>query len=144
MRHSIVDTSVLYAAAYRRDERHEDGLAILRGIDTAELPTGLVLDHVLAETINGLTVNAGHDAAVDFLDRIERNERFEVRSLTTDAFATAKSAFRRHARLSLVDACIVAFARTNDVGYCYAFDDDFDGFDELSRLDVAVNPYAPD
>ena len=73
MPRAVVDTSVLFAAAYRRDTCHDDGLAILHGIDTAGLPEAVVLDYVLAETLNGLTTHAGHDAGVDFLDRIEEN-----------------------------------------------------------------------
>jgi len=40
---------------------------ILHGIDTAGLPEAVVLDYVLAETLNGLTTHAGHESAVDFL-----------------------------------------------------------------------------
>jgi len=47
-----------------------------------------LLDFVLAETLNGLTTHAGHDAAVDLLDRIEENARFHIDALTTDALAT--------------------------------------------------------
>lgn len=57
----LLDTSVLFAAAYRRDSAHDDALPILRGIDDGSLPEGVVLDYVLAETLNGLTTHAGHD-----------------------------------------------------------------------------------
>lgn len=144
MQYAVLDTSVLYAAAYRRDERHDDGIAILQGIDSTELPEGLVPDYVLAETLNGLTINAGHSAAVDFLERVEGNERFHVRTLTTDAFATAKGAFKRYERLSFVDACIVALARAEGVEYLYSFDDDFDGLEDLTRLGSALDPFAPE
>ena len=37
------------------------------------------------------TTHAGHDAAIDLLDRIEENARFHIDSLTTDALATGKA-----------------------------------------------------
>jgi hypothetical protein len=140
MPRALIDTSVLFAAAYRRDRAHDRGLSILRGVDDSSLPEAVVLDHVLAETINGLTTKAGHEVAVDFLDRIEENTRFHVESLNAAAFATAKGLFRRYEPLSLVDACLVAYSQTTELRYLYAFDDDFDAVDGVVRLDTASNP----
>jgi hypothetical protein len=144
MPRALVDTTVLFAAAYRPDGAHDDALPILRGIDTADLPEAVVLDYVLAETLNGLTMYAGHDAATDFLDRIEENTRFHIDSLTGDAFATGKALFRRHERFSFVDACIVAYMQTEGLGYLYAFDDDFDAAEDVYRLETATDPYQPE
>lgn len=141
---ALVDTTVLFAAAYRRDEAHEDALPILRGIDTADLPEAVILEYVLAETLNGLTTHAGHDAAVDFLDRVEENARFRIDSLTADEFAAAKELFRQYSRFSFVDAAIVAYMQAEGLGYLYAFDDDFDAAADVYRLDVATNPYQPE
>lgn len=141
MPRALVDTSVLFAAAYRRDGAHEDALPILQGIDAAELPEAVILDYVLAETLNGLTTHAGHEAAIDFLDRIEENTRFHIDSLTGDAFATGKALFRQYERFSFVDACIVAYMQTEGLGYLYAFDDDFDAATDVYRLNTATNPY---
>jgi predicted nucleic acid-binding protein len=140
MPRALVDTTVLFAAAYRRDGSHETALPILRGVDDGTLPEAVVLDYVLAETLNGLTTHAGHDAAVDILDRVEENARFHVASLTTDALATGKALFRRHAPLSFVDACIVAYMRTEGLGYLYALDDDFDAVEDVYRLGTATDP----
>ena len=144
MPRALVDTTVLFAAAYRHDGAHDDALPILRGLDTGDLPEAVILDYVLAETLNGLTTHAGHDAAVDFLDRVEENTRLHVDSLTTDAFATAKGLFRQHERFSFVDACIVAYMQLEGLGYLYAFDDDFDAAEDVYRLDVATDPYQPE
>jgi predicted nucleic acid-binding protein len=141
MARALVDTTVLFAAAYRRDSAHDEALPILRGIDDGSLPEGVVLDYVLAETLNGLLTHAGHGAAVDLLDRIEENARFHVASLNADAFAGGKALFRQHDPLSFVDACIVAYMQNEGVDYLYAFDDDFDAV--VSRLDTATDPYDP-
>ena len=139
----LIDTSVLFAAAYRRDSAHEDARPILRGVDDGSLPEAVVLDYVLAETLNGLTTHAGHDAAVDFLDRIEENDRFHVESVGSGTLAAGKAAFRRYESLSFVDGCLVGYMQAEDVGYLYAFDDDFDVVEGLSRLDTPTNPYDP-
>lgn len=144
MPRALVDTSVLFAAGYRRDGAHDDALPVLRGIDTAALPEAVILDYVLAETLNGLTTHAGHSAAVDFFDRIEENARFHIDSLTSDGFATAKGLFRQYEQFSFVDAAIVAYMQSDGLEYLYAFDDDFDVVADVHRLDTATNPYRPE
>jgi predicted nucleic acid-binding protein len=143
MPRTLVDTTVLFAAAYRRDGAHDAALPILHGIDDGRLPEAIVLDYVLAETLNGLTTHAGHDAAVDLLDRIEGNARVHIDALTADALATGKARFRRHEPLSFVDACLVAYMQTEGLDYLYALDDDFDAVDDVRRLETATNPYDP-
>lgn len=98
---------------------------------------------MLAETLNGLVTHAGHDAAVDLLDRIEENARFHLDSLNTDALAAGKALFRQHESLSFVDACIIAYMQTEGLGYLYAFGDDFDAAEDVHRLDTATNPNEP-
>lgn len=144
MPRALVDTTVLFAAAYRRDAAHEAALPILQGVDSGDLPEVVILDFVLAETLNGLTARAGHDAAVDFLDRVEENTRIHLDSLTADAFAMAKGIFRQFERFSFVDACVVAYMQTEGLGYLYAFDEDFDAAEDVYRLDSAMNPYQPE
>lgn len=144
MARACIDTTVLFAAAYRRDSVHSEGLPILRGADDGSLPEAVVLDYVLAETLNGLTTHAGHDAAVDLLDRLEENPRFHVESLNTDGVATGKALFRRHRPLSFVDAALVAYMQSQELTYLYAFDDDFDAIQDVVRLETATNPFAPE
>ncbi len=141
MPRALLDTSVLFAAAYRRDSRHADGLSIAREVDAGSLPEGVVLDYVLAETLNGLVTHAGHEQAVDFLDRVEENTRFHVETLDADGFSTAKSLFRQHEILSLVDACLVAYGLVTETEYLYAFDSDFDAVSGITRLNTPTNPY---
>jgi len=90
MPRAVIDTTVLFAAAYRRDSAHTEALPILQGVDAGDLPEAVVLDYVLAETLNGLTTHTGHDAAVDLLDRLEENARFHIDSLNRDALERGK------------------------------------------------------
>lgn len=143
MPRALIDTSVLFAAAYERDSSHDAALPVLRGIDDGTLPEIVVIDYVLAETLNGLTTYAGHTAAVDLLDRVEENARFHIDTLTTDAVATGKALFRQHESFSFVDASIVAYLQTEELEYLYAFDSDFDAAENVYRLDTPMNPYDP-
>ncbi|MCU4719034.1 PIN domain-containing protein [Halapricum hydrolyticum] len=144
MPRALLDTSVLFAAGYRRDGAHDDALPILTGVDTAHLPEAVILDYVLAETLNGLATHAGHSAAVDFLGRLEENARFHIDSITTDEFAAAKGLFRQYEQFSFVDSAIVAYMQAEGLGYLYAFDDDFDVAEDVYRLETATDPYRPD
>lgn len=140
---AALDTTVLYAAADRSDEWHADALEIVGGVDDGSLPEGAVVEFVLAETLNGLVTNLSHPSAVDYLDRIEANDRVEIVRLTKDAFASGKAAFRRHSRLSLVDGLVVGHMRDRGIEYLYSFDTDFDGLEGVTRLSTPDNPFAP-
>ena len=141
---AALDTTVLYAAADANDERHEDALPILRGIDAGSLPEGDVIEFVLGETLNGVVRNLSHGSAVDYLDRIEANGRFDISRLTTDAFATGKAIFRQRSQLSLVDGLIVGHMRDRGIRYLYSFDSGFDGIDDVTRLTRPENPFQPE
>jgi len=96
MPRALIDTSVLFAAASKRDTSHDAALPVLHGIDHGTLPEAVVFEYVLAETLKGLMTHASHDAAVDLLDRIVENAHFHIDSLTTDALATRKVLFLQH------------------------------------------------
>jgi predicted nucleic acid-binding protein len=142
MPEAVVDTTVLFAAAYPRDTRHEEGFELLRAFDGGNLPEAVVIDYVLAETLNGLNERAGSELATDFLTRLEESGMFHVRNTTTGLFADAKAVFRRYEKLSFVDAVIIAYMRDTDLDYLYSFDEGFD-VAEVHRLDEAVNPFEP-
>lgn len=141
---AVLDTTVLYAAADVSDARHDDALPILRGVDDGSLPEGRVVDYVLGETLNGVVRNLSHSSAVDYLDRIVANNRFDVSRPTSDAFATGKEVFRNHRRLSLVDGLIVGYMRDRGLEYLYSFDAGFDGVLGVTRLSTPTNPFAPE
>lgn len=140
---AVLDTTVLYAGADASDARHDEALPILRGVDDGSLPEGSVVDFVLGETLNGLVRNVSHASAVDYLDRLEANARFDIDRPNADAFATGKDVFRRHRRLSLVDGLVVGYMRERDLEFIYSFDAGFDGVGGVTRLSTADDPYAP-
>lgn len=137
----LVDTTVLYAAANSRASRHEVALDIVRGADRDSLPSLLIPDPVLIETMNGLTKDVGKAVAVDFLSRLYSGSQFEIVREPIIVWNTALETFEQIDRLSLADAMLVASARHHDIEYCYSFDDDFDGFDSFTRLVTPDNPF---
>jgi predicted nucleic acid-binding protein len=54
MPRALVDTTVRFAAVYRREESHDDALPILPGMDAGTLSEAVILESVLAETLTGL------------------------------------------------------------------------------------------
>ena len=140
--HALVDTNVLYGAFQRRDQFHNEALPIVKGADTRDLPTCIVLDFVLAETMNALTQELTHEETIEALSMLRESTGFEIRRTTNEVWATGLSVYEEHAHLSLVDAILVADARATDTPYCYSFDDGFDSIDGVQRLHTPTNPYS--
>ena len=78
--------------------------------------------------------------AVDFLDRLEENARFQLDAPTAGMRTAAESMFRRHERLSFVDAALIGYADTEGLDRLYAFDSDFDAVDGVARLASPTDP----
>jgi predicted nucleic acid-binding protein len=120
----FVDTSAWVALAARRDEHHDDALALLRRLDDETLVTS---NHVVGETWTFLNRRYGHAVAVSFLDRAESSERVEVvfveHELEVDALAWLRR--REDREYSFVDATSFAVMRTWGIARALAFDGDF-------------------
>jgi predicted nucleic acid-binding protein len=138
--HALVDTNVLYGAFQQRDQFHDEGLSIATAADARDLPTCVVLDFVLAETMNALTQELAHEETTEALSMVRESAGFEIRRTTNEVWATGLGVYEGHAHLSLVDAILVAYARTTDTPYCYSFDDGFDSVDGVQRLHTPTNP----
>lgn len=140
---ALVDTGVLYAAFQRRDEFHETGLSIVRDADRDALPQLVVLDFVLAETMNALTRQLAPDDARRALEMVEESVGFEIVRTSNAVWSVGLATYRRIDQLSLVDAMLVAYSRTHDCSYLYSFDTGFDGVAGLTRLNTNADPYQP-
>ena len=137
---ALLDTNVLFAAASARDRYHDRASAIVAGIDSSELPSALITDYVVAETMNLTRERLGSGVATDLLDRLTEGAQFEVVHTAQADFTAAKALFRTYSELSFVDATLVAYADRQGVDICYSFDDDLDVVPELTRLDTATDP----
>jgi predicted nucleic acid-binding protein len=128
----FVDTSFWVALRNRRDSRHDEARALLR--EHADEPL-LTSNHVRGETWTFLRRRSGHDAAVGFLDAVDRSPRLTVLFVSDDMEEVALRWLRRHdeREFSFVDATSFVIMRTERIHNALAFDGDFSaaGFHEL-------------
>lgn len=141
MTRALLDATVLIAAADADDADHDVGLEILRGVDHGELPTGVVTNEALLETLNYVEERLSHERAVDLLDRFVRGSHFELPYNPKKNYGLGRSLFRDTAGLNFGDCMQTAFMQSRGIEYVYSFDDDFDEVDGIDRLNSAVDPY---
>ncbi len=128
----FVDSSAWVALGLRSDDRHPVAAALLASTGDRPLVTS---NHVRGETWTFLRRRAGHRAAVDFLDRIERSPRVRTEHLSQaiEEEALAWLRVRGEREYSFVDATSFAFMSSEGIAEALAFDGDFSaaGFVEL-------------
>lgn len=139
---SLVDTNVLYGAFQRRDQFHDEALSIVKAADARDLPVCVVLDFVLAETMNALTQEITHKETTEALSKLRQSSGFEVRRTPNRIWTAGFGMYEQYAHLSLVDAILAAYISEADTPYLYSFDDGFDSIDGVQRLNVPINPYS--
>lgn len=128
----FADTSFWVAAAALREDRHVEATELF----TRHWREGLLTsNHARGETWTFLRRRYGHHAAVDFLNRLERTQRFQVVFVSEDLEREALRWLRRHdeREYSFVDATSFALMRSLRIRRVLAFDGDFTaaGFVEL-------------
>ncbi len=128
----FVDTSFWIGYGMAADNRHAAALAVFDAYGTSPLVTSNL---VRGETWTFLRRRSGHDAAIDFLDRLEGAARVEVVRISRELEDEALSWLRRHdeREYSFVDATSFALMRKLRIREALAFDGDFAaaGFVEL-------------
>jgi uncharacterized protein len=128
----FVDTSFWVALTNRRDGRHEDAAALLRGNHSDRLIT---TNQVRGETWTFLRRRADHATAVRFLDTVAASPRVEVLRVSEAAETAAEQWLRSRddREFSWVDATSFATMRELRVTDAFALDGDFAaaGFSEL-------------
>ena len=128
----FVDASFWVAVRNRRDDRHEDAGILLRRHADDHLVTS---NHVRGETWTYLCRRAGHAAAVDLLDSLERSPRLRIVTVDQKMEDDALRWLRRHdeREYSFVDATSFALMRSLRIRRALTFDGDFSaaGFEEL-------------
>ncbi len=128
----FVDTSFWIGYGMAADDRHAAALAVFDTHETSPLVTSNL---VRGETWTFLRRRSGHDAAIDFLDRLEGAARVEIVRISRELEDEALSWLRRHdeREYSFVDATSFALMRSLRIREAFAFDGDFTaaGFVEL-------------
>ncbi len=132
----FVDTSFWVALGFARDTHHVEA----RGLWAQASEGGLVTtNHVVGETWTFLRRRAGHEAAVRFIDQLERSHRVAVIHVDPTTESESFAWLRRHDErsYSFVDATSFAVMRQQRISQALAFDGDFTaaGFVELRLPD---------
>lgn len=138
---ALVDTNVLFAGGSARDEYHDRGRAIIRGVDHGELPECRITNYVIAEILNLTRERLGTEISIQILDRLIEGSHFNIDHSPKADFNAAQAIFRRYTELSFVDATIAAYMEREGIEYLYSFDDDFEVVDWITRLETPDNPY---
>jgi len=142
MAHVLIDSNLVIAARFARDQNHERATEIVSGFDHGELPTGEIPSDALEEILNYVHTRSGNDDAIATLDGLQESRGFEVVYTAKSDFDAGRSLFRQYEGLSLTDAVLVAYMQRTGIEYLYSFDDDFDAVDGITRLDAATNPFS--
>ncbi|HEX9713702.1 MAG TPA: PIN domain-containing protein [Actinomycetota bacterium] len=128
----FVDTSFWVAVIAARDAHHDEAIALLRAHADDSMITS---NHVRGETWTFLRRRYGHDAAIRFLDRLERTSRTRVERVGEKEEADAERWLRRHDErpFSWVDGTSFALMRALRIKRALTFDADFTaaGFEVL-------------
>ena len=143
MQEALVDANVVYAFRMQRDQWHDEGAAIVTAIDAGDLPRGLLTSFTLTEILTPIQHRAGHDPAVDTLDFLKRSGGFRLCHVAQEDFARAQALLPENPEVELPDLMTVAYMQRLGVEYIYSFDDDFDRFDDITRLTTPTDPFHP-
>jgi uncharacterized protein len=120
----FVDTSFWVALRNRRDGNHLPAEQLLKQRASTQL---LTTNHVRGETWTYLRRRAGHRAAVDFLEVVDRSPRIRVTHVGEDLETEALRWLRRRdeREYSFVDATSFALMRSLRIAEALTFDQDF-------------------
>jgi predicted nucleic acid-binding protein len=139
---AVVDTGVLVGMVDTDDRHHDVALEIVHGMDRGDLPTGRVTNYVTLETLNWIHGRKHHAKAVETYERLHQSAGFELLHAAQKDFASAVDLFETYEGLSFGDATIAAYMQREGIEYLYAFDDDFDALDDITRLETPDNPFS--
>jgi predicted nucleic acid-binding protein len=127
----FVDTSFWVAYRFRRDEHHQEAVALWADRSQPLLTT----NHIVGETWTFLRRRAGHAEAIGFIDNIDASSRVSILRLDAAGEAAAWEWLRRHDErdYSFVDATSFEVMRRERISEALAFDGDFSaaGFIEM-------------
>lgn len=139
---AVVDSNVVVGARLKRDQWHERGKAIVGAIDAGELPQGRVTGYCLPEILVPIQKRGGDAPALATLEFLTESRGFELEHTAREDFTRGLAIYRREDAIEVVDCITVAYMQRLGLEYIYSFDDDFDRFEDVTRLETADNPFA--
>lgn len=142
MQAAVVDSNVLFAARMKRDQYHDRARPIVAAIDDGDLPRGIVTNYGLPEILNPIQKKAGDAHAKATFEFLTESRGFRIRHLAAEDFSRGKALYRRTEGIQITDTITVAYMERQELDYIYSFDDDFDEFESVTRLNADRNPYT--
>ena len=126
---TFVDSGAWIALYNRNDQYHTDARVIFNGLQR-QRERLYTTDYVIDETVTRLRYDAGHLAAVEFLDAIEgaeENNTVTVVAIDRGFFGQAKRLFRQYSSevLSFTDCTSFVVCQTYGISAAFAFDRHF-------------------
>lgn len=119
----LLDTSYLIAYHNERDEHHQRAREI-------EIENRVINDYIYAEVLNIIYSRHGRKKATEYSKFLEKTA--EIIRVTQPIFQRSIENFREK-DLSLTDASIAATAQKLNMEIV-SFDEDFDQFEEIKRI----------
>jgi hypothetical protein len=137
MNRALLASDVLVDFRNRDSSTHETAQRIVHGIDTGDLPTGLVTNYVVVETLETLQEQSHRDLAVDTRERLVTSAGFEIVHAAQKDFTRGGELHGRYEDISFGDAILAAYMEREGVEHLYSFDESFDSIEWITRLDAA-------
>jgi predicted nucleic acid-binding protein len=140
----VLDANVVLDARNENAARHSRAGPIFRGIDRGELPRALIPNYVLAEILHPLQKRFRKAVAVETLERLQESRGFKTVYVPQRVHAAGEHLYRLHDAPDSpewVDSLVAAYMQSEGIEYIYSFDDDFDVFDGITRLNSATSPF---
>lgn len=142
MQEALVDSNVVFGARMKQDQYHDRARPIVSAMDAGNLPRGIVTNYGLPEILNPILKKAGDGPAKATLQFLTESGGFRLRHLAQEDFTRGRALSRRTREIEITDTITVAYMQRQDLEYIYSFDDDFDEFDDITRLNADENPFA--
>jgi len=142
-----IDANIVLAARNANAKRHDTARAIVSGIDNGDLPSAKLVNYVVPEILHPLQKHISKGAAIETLDRLQASRGFEFVHVSKGVHLQGEHLFRLYEASSgpeWVDSIIAAYMQREGLKYIYSFDDDFDTFDDVTRLTTATDPFEPE
>lgn len=137
---AVVDSNILYGWRNANDEHHDVGESIIDASKEERFPTLHIPQVFYIETLTHVHKELGYEETLETIEMIRDAPQLPVINLHEQDYNLGKALFRLHSELELPDAIAVAYMRRENHEYIYSVDDDFDRFDDVTRLNAAVNP----
>ncbi len=142
MQKALVDSNVVFGTRMKRDQYHEQAKPLVKAVDEGDLPRGIVTNYGLPEILNPIQKKAGDAPAKETLQFLSKSGGFRIRHLAQEDFTRGRALYRRTEEAEITDIITVAYMQRQGLEYIYSFDDDFDEFDDITRLNSDENPFA--